>query len=235
MRIRTIKPDFWQHQLMSALPDFTRLLAIGLLNYCDDEGYFMAAPQSIRGAVFPFMDDSRRITVALRELSNQGYLRLGKLPDGRDVGHVVNFLEHQVINKLKLSKLKELAIFPEQSRIDTVAIPSGMEGKGTGKRNREGRGKCTLEEIIAFVLELELPTSDGEATFHKWEGNEWTNNGKKIADWKATIRSWKSAGYMPSQKNNGNGTPKPVQTVAAIGYGPTTQPELDIDSQQCPF
>lgn len=73
----------------------------------------------------------------------------------------------------------------------------------SAERGIKDRG--TLEEIVTFALSLGLPRSDGESCFHKWEGNGWTNGGEKIKDWKATIRSWKAAKYLPSQKS-GNGT-----------------------------
>lgn len=61
MRIRTLKPEFWAHETLSRLPHFTRLMAIGLLNLADDEGYFYANPILIRAALFPFVDDSGTI------------------------------------------------------------------------------------------------------------------------------------------------------------------------------
>ena len=42
MRIRTLKPEFWSHPVISRQSDAAKLLAIGLLNYADDEGYFYA-------------------------------------------------------------------------------------------------------------------------------------------------------------------------------------------------
>ena len=67
-------------------------------------------------------------------------------------------------------------------------------------RARASKGRATLEEVVAFCVENELPESDGEACFHKWEGNGWTNGKAKIVCWKSTIRSWHTAGYLPSQK-----------------------------------
>lgn len=67
-----------------------------------------------------------------------------------------------------------------------------------------------------FFASQELPVSDADWFFHKCEGNGWRNGGKPILDWRATVRSWKAGGYLPSQKNssngNGNGSPrKPVE------------------------
>jgi hypothetical protein len=64
-------------------------------------------------------------------------------------------------------------------------------------------GKCTLDEAKEFAREIGLPESDGESCFFKWEGNGWKNGTNRVKDWKATMRSWKSAGYMPSQKQTG--------------------------------
>lgn len=58
----------------------------------------------------------------------------------------------------------------------------------------------SLEECKDFCTKLDLPERDGEWFFYKCQGNGWTNNGKAIKDWKATIRAWKEAGYMASQK-----------------------------------
>ncbi len=45
-----------------------------------------------------------------------------------------------------------------------------------------------------------IPDSDADWFFWKCEGNGWTNGGKPIRNWKATLRSWKQAKYLPSQK-----------------------------------
>ncbi len=65
------------------------------------------------------------------------------------------------------------------------------------------------KEIEEFCTSIELPKSDGTACYHKWQGNGWTNNGKPIRDWRATIRAWKDYRYLPSQKaTNGQQKPK---------------------------
>lgn len=67
---------------------------------------------------------------------------------------------------------------------------------------KNSKGKCTMDEAESFAVEIGLPKSDGEATFHKWEGSGWVNGKNPVRDWKATMRSWKTAGYMPSQKQS---------------------------------
>jgi hypothetical protein len=41
---------------------------------------------------------------------------------------------------------------------------------------------------------------DADWFFFKCEGNGWTNGGKPIRDWKATVRTWWRASYFPSQR-----------------------------------
>lgn len=60
---------------------------------------------------------------------------------------------------------------------------------------------CTQSEVEDFCESLGLPRSDGEAMFLHWQ----EKGPAKVKDWRATIRKWKSFGYMPSQKRK-NGT-----------------------------
>lgn len=62
------------------------------------------------------------------------------------------------------------------------------------------KGKGTRVEIIAYCAEIQVPESDAIWFFDKNEGCGWKNNGKAIADWKSTIRSWKANDYLPSFK-----------------------------------
>ena len=109
-RIRTIKPEFWRDENLSNVSAEACLLAIGLLNHCDDEGYFNANPKLVESDVFPLRKLSVTTTVALRELSGIGYIRVFDGTDGKSYGHIVNFLKHQVINKKTPSKIKDLEI-----------------------------------------------------------------------------------------------------------------------------
>jgi hypothetical protein len=75
------------------------------------------------------------------------------------------------------------------------------EDKDKEEDKEEGgtRGKpANREQVLSFVRELGLPETDGHYCFDHWEGNGYRNSGKAILDWKATIRSWKSANILPS-------------------------------------
>lgn len=61
-----------------------------------------------------------------------------------------------------------------------------------------------LSHITAYCVEVGLTPSDGSYLFNHWTSNGFTRGGKAIKDWKAMVRAWKDAGYMPSQKQNGH-------------------------------
>ncbi|CAI1023663.1 Primosomal protein I [Serratia ficaria] len=133
-RIRTIKPEFWTDEDMAEVSEAACLLAIGLLNYADDEGYFNANPKLIKAAVFPIREPSVTIPVMLRELSNHGYLSMFSTSDSRHFGLIQNFAKHQVVNKPRPSKIKVMELLPYNYGSTTGVLPLGMDqGSGKGK------------------------------------------------------------------------------------------------------
>ena len=166
MRIRTVKEDFWKSETMASVGPFSRLAAIALLNFADDKGFFILNIPVIRGALFPFEEDSRNVLGAIKDLSRIGYIRTGKSEDGKEIGHIVNFSKHQRIDKPQASKIEGLAVvwsvFQEDSKNVPGAIPAGMERKGVEK---ERRGSISSEcELIyqAYPKHTERPEALAE-------------------------------------------------------------------------
>jgi hypothetical protein len=167
-RIRTVKPEFWINEELALLPAETRLLAIGLLNHSDDEGYFRATPQILKAAIFPYSDNSTNIPRMLQELSGAGYVRLGIGEDGKQYGHVINFLRHQRVDKPKPSEIKEIIEFQEHSKNlpRTIQEPSKEEWKGMEEereREREGNKRASARKSPKTILDYSSwpePASD---------------------------------------------------------------------------
>lgn len=129
-RIRTVKPEFWENEKLSALPEATHMLAAALLNYADDEGFFHANPLLIRARCSPLREPSVAIGESLRLLCEDGYLTIGTTPDGRAYGRINHFLEHQRISHPAKSKIACLDIvWPEISG-------KAPEGSGAAPRKR---------------------------------------------------------------------------------------------------
>ncbi len=161
-RIRTIKPEFHKHEDLSELPAETHLLAAALLNYADDEGYFNANPRLVQAECCPLRDLSVSVHDSLISLVEIGYLKMGMGEHGKTYGYIVNFLEHQVINRPKPSKIKGMQIPWDAYRIDHTQIsePSPPEGKGR-EQGKEGNRESTLsglsEPDCAQVLAKNVP------------------------------------------------------------------------------
>ncbi len=173
-RIRTIKPEFWTDEDMSELSEPACLLAIGLLNYADDEGYFNANPKLIRAAIFPIREPSRSIPVLIQELSNCGYIAMYSTSDNKQFGHICNFARHQVVNKPRPSKIKGLELIPYESGSTTVELPLGMdqgsgirEGNETPHSAREEISKPSTQSVNA-IIDNHVPPSSGSLVVGKF-------------------------------------------------------------------
>lgn len=169
MRIRTVKPEFWRNEDLARLPEFTRLLALALLNYADDEGYFAANPALIRGELFPFVEGSVSIQVGLTELSNVDYLKFYNGKNGRIYGRVVTFTIHQKVSNPSKSKIAPLIDFTEPSVSLQGSLPLGTgnreQGKGTG--SVEGGARDSIRRDLDRLPES-LDTPVFRDAWGKW-------------------------------------------------------------------
>lgn len=128
-------------------------MAIALLNYSDDEGYFLAEASLIRAACCPLRDDSGTVPGLVQILIKAEWIEV-TWSDGRGpIGRVCKFRENQVINKPKASKIKqywgiayEYGTNPEPIRessgTDTVRNGSGIRDQG----REQGRPKSGPSE-----------------------------------------------------------------------------------------
>ena len=198
-RIRTIKPEFWRNESLSEVSAEAALLAIGLLNYADDDGYFNANPKLIQADIFPLRELYSSPTTLITELSFIGYIRLFKGSDGRQYGQVINFSRHQVINKQMASKIKAFDVpyqpehpenkglaettgaLPEQSDTTPVELPSGKEGNGIGK----GIGKERNISAPRFDAQAHLMSLGGDRQL----SSDWlkARKEKKLASTKSAL------------------------------------------------
>lgn len=144
-RIRTIKPEFWKHEDLSALPEITHMLAAALLNHADDEGYFNANPALVKAECLPLRESSVSTHDSLQSLAKVGFIELGVGEDGKRYGRVVKFDEHQRVNRPTPSKIKAMQVVWESSITTHAQLSesSPPERKGTGKGKEQGREEET--------------------------------------------------------------------------------------------
>lgn len=97
MRIRQVRPEFWQDEVMASLPDPARLFYIGLWNVADDGGWMDWNPARIGALLYPFRPRGtreRQIAAWTRLLTDGG--RLVLYPCG--CAQIPTLSRHQRIN-----------------------------------------------------------------------------------------------------------------------------------------
>ncbi len=163
-RIRTIKPEFWDDEVLASLPLGTRLLYIGLWNHADDEGRMRANPAFVRSKVFPYNADLD-VGQMLTELAATGHVTLYQV-DGQAYLHICNLTRHQRIDKPSPSALPApppssqngTGPIHEQSANAPISISPVVECNGV-----EGIGKesAAAAVVTSATLQHDLDTEPG--------------------------------------------------------------------------
>jgi hypothetical protein len=108
-RIRTIKPETFTSESISALTLAARWTFVGLWTHVDDEGRCRDNAKIIRGALWPNEDEtvtSKDVEAHLAELEHAEMICRYEAGGARYI-HVVNFHKHQKISHPTPSKLPE--------------------------------------------------------------------------------------------------------------------------------
>ena len=182
-RIRTIKPELWASEQVISCSPLSRLLFIGLWNFCDDNGVHQASYIRIKAEVFPGDNlDINEIKNCINELINNGLIREYMAYDN-SYWIVTGWKKHQRIDKptyrhpLPQSDLKKIEDnsttirggLKEQSLITRATVNEvsstewkGMESKGMEKQIRK------VETLPACVSEPS-PLSSTQELFKYWQ------------------------------------------------------------------
>lgn len=194
-RIRTVKPEFWAHEELSALPESTHILAAALLNYADDFGFFNANPGLIRASCFPLREPSVSIPESLRSLQTIGFLRLGKDEKGKQCGHIIKFCEHQRVSHPTPTKFDDKSIvwdisgdIPENiGKPPDIFVPErkGKEG------NREGSVLAKANTVASATNGSGNGHTDPTKILFDAGVQILTNAGRTDASARAIIGKWR--------------------------------------------
>jgi hypothetical protein len=195
-RIRTIKPEFFNHEELFDLEAETklplRIAFAGLWTVCDREGRFKWRPRSIKAQVLPYDDvDFSRV---LDALTTRGFV-VKYASNGVEYGHVPGFGRHQVVNNREaasvLPKPPETPQNTGNPRVpDACGTREPREGhagavEGNGKEV-EGNGKegdSTEPEIPATVPVFD-PTACQFPEFPaSGDVKTWEATAKQLAAW----------------------------------------------------
>ena len=209
---------------MTRQPAEVKLMAIAILNYADDEGYFYADEDLIRGSLFP-KEDSTSIRRSIDELSSIGYLETFEHSTHGRIGRILSFLDHQRVDRPKGSKIKELWIrrtIDERSTLEGKGREQGKEGRESARAQDSPSAEETpanhipeLPDVLNQVGSVAYPLTKecAEAFYDAREAEGWlTPKGNPIANWRASLKSfsriWKQNEDRERVKNKGK--PEPV-------------------------
>ena len=163
-RIRTVKPEFFQHEELGELPFAARLLAIGLLQLADGHGRLRWVPKQIEAHCFPW--DEVDVESLATGLESAGmFIRYQVGP--RRFGCFPNFRKHQRITG-KEAALDSKYPHPDEAttnevnaRVDTGETSGcfpekhlGAQEQGTGNREQGNNVASSVATVWAHYSEL---------------------------------------------------------------------------------
>lgn len=143
-RIRTIKPEFFEHRGLASCSPHARLLAIGMLTLADSEGRFQWIPMQVHAAVFPWEAEVKLLDASL-ELERVGWVRRYTV-DGREYAEVINFRKHQRLSGKEAQQKSKCPPYNENSQ-GSDGEASGcfpekhLDAQGTGEQGNRGTGE----------------------------------------------------------------------------------------------
>lgn len=171
MRIRSIKPEFWESESLGRVSREARLLFIGLFSCCDDHGKARASSRLLASRLYPYDDDAlRKLPSWIEELEKEGCIRLYKV-NGESYLDIPKWLNHQKIDKPSASKLPSF----DDSREDSRGFEKDCSGTGNREQGKE-QGKeadaprSLSPELEAFRIRMGAIVRRRPDT--KWSGKE---------------------------------------------------------------
>ena len=182
-RIRTVKPEFWTSEQIAECSTITRLLFIGMWNFCDDGGNHPASLKSLKMQVFPSDDiQLSEIGTMIDELVKNELITQYTV-NNKDYWHVLGW-KHQKIEK---PNYKHPEYFPTNSKpiddhsandslpVDPVRESKGMEGKGMDINNKNNASEDFQKQDESHLYVA--PTRRTFEMFVGWnpEPQTWAN------------------------------------------------------------
>jgi hypothetical protein len=124
-RIRTIKPEFPKSETIGGLSRDARLLFIQLWTEADDSGRLRGASRLLASLLYPYDEDAPSLIDGwLAELAEKGCIRRYQVK-GNQYVEIVNWLEHQKIDRPSESRLPSFDEGSEIPREDSRALDDG--------------------------------------------------------------------------------------------------------------
>jgi uncharacterized protein YdaU (DUF1376 family) len=100
-----------------------------------------------------------------------------------------------------------------EEEIRRKRVEAGSKGGAKAQAKREQNPDIDngtdngLERVREFARSVGISEADADWFYWKGRANGWTNGGKPILDWKATLRSWQKGKFLPSQRQGNQNRP----------------------------
>lgn len=194
-RIRTIKPDFWQHPKVTSVSRDARLYFLGLLNEADDAGRLRYSGKRLSGVIFPDDDDvsGAEVDAWTCELAKAGLVLRYTVEDA-PLLLVIGFTEHQKINRPSPSKLPAPLMegsWSDQGEEQEGSSPEGEQGGAAARGTRIPDEFLVTADMQAWV-ETRCATVNWRQQTERFV-NYWKSKSGRDAvklDWERTWRNW---------------------------------------------
>src|SRR5262245_61609870 len=200
-RIRTIKPAFFQNEMLASLPALARLLFIGLWTVADREGRLEDRPRRLKAQILPY--DEADLEALLSGLSQAGFIRRYSY-EGTDYIEIANFLRHQRPHPRESAS--EIPPAPPRPALGKPRLVLG-QSKDPQEEIQEENQEETLPRIAsgkprrATRWPADFTLTDGRMGLGKdlgvempWEWNHFKDHhqakGSRFLDWDAAWRTW---------------------------------------------
>ena len=216
---RIIKESVCVSEQINELTPFEEVFFYRLLVNCDDYGCFDARERVISSRLFPLRDiKTTDIGKTLKRLEKVGLIHLYTV-SGKPYLIVCKWAEHQ---RVRISRHR----FPTPENADTCGnspqlaatcgeMPpeseseSKSESESESKRTARRFNPPTVEEVAEYCRERNNGINAQHFVDYYTQGNWVLKNGRKMADWRAAVRTWEGNGYHNKQN---------VKTIPAQQY-----------------
>lgn len=159
-------------------------------------------------------EDRGRLVLSGKPMTNASLARLLGLSEQESQSAIEILLSQGVASRDQTGALINRRMCREEN-IRRKRAEAGSKGGAKTQAKREQHPDIDndngLEKVREFSKGEGIPLTDADWFYWKGKANGWTNAGRPILDWKATLRSWHRAGYLPSQKQQAQRKPDPNQ------------------------
>lgn len=203
----------WDDPWFRALAGAHKLVFLYVIDRCDNAGFWEVDEDAVtfhtRLSKEHVEGAWKALTRGLVGASGWVWVRNFLKHQKNDVLKAENPAHRQIISLIK-SQLERFGgseefrgfVAPYKGLLRPIGTGTGTGKNGEGMQGeRSKKATATPDEIADFFAAEGLKRADAEWFYEKCVGNGWTNAGKPIRDWKATVRSWRAARYLPSQKS----------------------------------